>query len=166
MPSAPVWRPTARLIVLDPLDRILLFRFTDRTGRIGWFTPGGGLHKGETPEAGAARELAEETGFVVTAAGAGPVVATCGGQWRAEDGTVFFGADSFFLVRVADAAVRTDGQEALERSIITGHRWWSVAEMAEAEDRIVPAALPGLVAQLLDSGIPDWPVRLPWRDLG
>ena len=166
MPRTPLWRPTARLIVLDPGDRILLFSFTDKTGRTGWFTPGGGLRKGEMPEAGAVRELAEETGLVITEAEVGPVVATCAGQWRGDDGTVFFGADSFFCVRAAGTAVRTDSQEDLERSIITGHRWWTVEDLLGTTDRILPGALPGLVAQLLESGIPAWPARLPWRDLG
>lgn len=39
----PRFRPTARLIVLDPAGRVLLFSATDPRGQV-WFTPGGGLH--------------------------------------------------------------------------------------------------------------------------
>jgi len=77
--DVPRFRPTARLIVLDPADRILLFSATDPRGQV-WFTPGGGVHRGESLEAAAVRELAEETGHLRTAAEIGPLVATCAGQ--------------------------------------------------------------------------------------
>ena len=38
----PRFRPTARLIPLDPAGRILLFSATDPRGQV-WFTPGGGV---------------------------------------------------------------------------------------------------------------------------
>jgi 8-oxo-dGTP pyrophosphatase MutT (NUDIX family) len=81
--------------VLDPSDRVLLFSFAGHDGATGWFTPGGGLRRGETLTADAVRELAEETGFVVAEPDLGPVTATRGGLWQADDGTLFFGADSF-----------------------------------------------------------------------
>jgi 8-oxo-dGTP pyrophosphatase MutT (NUDIX family) len=161
-PTTPVFRPSARLIVRDPWDRILLFSSTYEDGTY-WFTPGGGMKQGETPAGAAVRELAEETGFVLTEAEVGPAVATSAGQWHGHEGTVFFGADSFFFVRVGDSPVNTGGQEELERSLITGHRWWTAAELLEAADAIMPPGLPDLVTQLLTNGIPDWPVRLPWR---
>ena len=163
MPPIPIFRPSARLIVRDSADRILLFSSADEAGGTWWFTPGGAMRKGEEPASAAVRELAEETGFALGPAEAGPVVATCAGLWRGFDGTLFFGADSFHFVRVPHATVNTDGQEDLERSLITGHRWWTAEELGEAGDVILPVGLPDLVAQLLATGAPDWPVRLPWR---
>jgi 8-oxo-dGTP pyrophosphatase MutT (NUDIX family) len=162
MDQAPIWRPTARLLVLDSLDRVLLFSAADPRGRM-WFTPGGGIHRGETLTRAAVRELAEETGYVHAEAGIGPVVATCAGLWSTSDGRVFFGADSYFFVRVADPAISTDGQEPLERSVITGHRWWTPGELRDATEMILPVGLPGLVAALLSGGVPEQPLRLPWR---
>jgi 8-oxo-dGTP pyrophosphatase MutT (NUDIX family) len=157
----PRFRPTARLIVLDPDGRVLLFSAMDPRGQV-WFTPGGGVHRGESLEAAAVRELAEETGHLRTEAEIGPLVATCAGLWATEDGFTFFGADAFFLVRVADPRVDTDGQEALERSVITGHRWWTTGELRATGDRIVPAGLSDLVDSLVSDGAPAAPARLAW----
>jgi 8-oxo-dGTP pyrophosphatase MutT (NUDIX family) len=159
----PVFRPSARVIVSDSRDRILLFSYADAAGKTGWLTPGGGVQRGETAAAAAVRELAEETGIVVAASGIGPVVATSAGLWTAADGTLFFGADAFFFLRVASARVVTDGQEPLEASVITGHRWWTVAELRATADRFTPIGLPDLVARLITDGPPGRPVRLPWR---
>jgi 8-oxo-dGTP pyrophosphatase MutT (NUDIX family) len=161
----PRWRPTARLFVLDPLDRLLLFRFRGGDGGFSWLTPGGGLHRGETVQAAAVRELAEETGYVVTEDNLGPIVATRGGLWRSRSGRLVFGADTYFQVRVAHPDVSTDGHEELERSIITGHRWWTVAELRETTEYISPPNAADLVATLIADGPPPHPVRLPWRTI-
>ncbi len=57
----------------------------------------------------------------------------------------------------------TDGQEDFERSLITGHRWWSVAELRAATERIAPLGLADLMDRLLRGDIPARPVRLPRR---
>jgi 8-oxo-dGTP pyrophosphatase MutT (NUDIX family) len=161
MAETPVFRPTARLLVVDPGDRVLLFSSADGAGRTWWFTPGGGMHRGETVFQAAVRELSEETGFACTEDELGPVVATSSALWKGDhDGTLFLGAHSFFFLRVPQPVIDTDGQEEFERAFITGHRWWTLDELRNTTDDIRPPALADLVDRLLRDGIPDRPVRL------
>lgn len=59
-----IWRGQplhgATMIARDMEDRILLVRHT--YGPEGWFLPGGGIARGESPRDAAIRELREETG--------------------------------------------------------------------------------------------------------
>jgi hypothetical protein len=62
-----MYRPSARIILLDPDDRILLLKVVDDAGILDepvlWITPGGGVEPGEEFEDTALRELWEETGL-------------------------------------------------------------------------------------------------------
>lgn len=69
MELEPLLRPAARLLVIAPDDRVLLFCWTHEllrspSGSV-WITPGGGLEADETHEQAALRELHEETGMVL-----------------------------------------------------------------------------------------------------
>lgn len=161
MNPTPVWRPTARILVADPEGRVLLFSAQEPGRQRWWFTPGGGVHRGETVPAAGVRELFEETGYAVTEHALGPVVATSTGLWRSGGGTLFLGAHSFFFLRVPHATLDVSGQEDLERSMITGHRWWTVDELAAASESVAPRGLAGLMGRLLGDDVPDPPARLP-----
>lgn len=163
MRPVPVFRPTARVIVADAERRVLLFGGPAPASGAAraWITPGGGVRAGESLEQAAARELAEETGHVVTPGSLGPVVASCAGLWQAGR-RLFFAADSFFLVRVAALDVDDSRHEPQERTVLAVHRWWTAEELARTSDQVVPAGLPGLLRLLLTEGVPARPVRLPW----
>ena len=165
MTATPVWRPTARILLADPAGRVLLFSATEADGERWWFTPGGGVHRGETVRAAAVRELLEETGVARTKTELGPVVATSVSLWDPGGGRPpFLGAHTFFFVQVPDRDLDDAGQEDLERSIITGHHWWSAAELDAATERVFPPGLARLVARLAQGNVPARPVRLPRRN--
>jgi ADP-ribose pyrophosphatase YjhB (NUDIX family) len=60
-----IQRVAAYNVCIDDTSRLLMCRLSDITERPGaWTLPGGGINFGEHPEAGALRELNEETGYV------------------------------------------------------------------------------------------------------
>jgi len=144
-------RPSARLLVIDPQGRVLLFRFAfpsgPLAGRIFWATPGGALEPGESFEDGARRELAEETGLVI--ADPGPQIARRTFVMRAPEGDEVLAEERYFLVRVAPFTLANAGWTELEREVMTEHRWWTPDEIAAAEEQIYPVDLADLLATAL-----------------
>ncbi|MFD0631812.1 NUDIX domain-containing protein [Catenulispora yoronensis] len=81
LPEGPYARHTARILLMNREDRLLLFKFhsSRQAGGFVWLTPGGGIDEGEELNAAAARELREETGLVVAPEALGGLVAATGG---------------------------------------------------------------------------------------
>lgn len=150
-------RRTARVILIDPAGRTLLLRSGGA-----WFTPGGGMERGETPAEAAARELAEETGLRVPAADLGGPVAETSGY--ADLGWVTGVIQEIFFAHRAPAGmvVDTAGWTAFERRTMAEHRWWTAAEI-EASTVVIPWNLGPLLRDLVAGKAPAEPVRLPWH---
>lgn len=164
--SAPVHREAARVLLLDGRDRLLLLQGGDPSRPdvgLWWMTPGGGIDAGESPEAAALRELREETGLAQAVLG--PVV----WQRTAEfefDGVRYRQREVFFLARVPPAHGRPEvevvhtGWTDLERRAMTGHRWWSLAELAATTEVVYPTVLAAELRRLLADGPPPTPVEV------
>ena len=153
----PVHRPTVRVLLLDAADRLLLLRNVDESGAGFWCPAGGGIEPGETAEAAARRELHEETGL--RDAVLGPVV----GHRRSVvswDGVAYDCHEVWFVVRVISHVVDVSGFTEEERAEITDLRWWTPAELARADERLVPRDLAALVQRLITDGPPDLPLAL------
>lgn len=142
-------RLAGRVIVLDPDDRVLLFRYDDPppNGRH-WCTPGGGLDDGEDYAAGARRELAEETGWTDVPLGSEVY------EWTRTlgdpNGVLHQQHERLFLARV-DIARRPLGEVAAMHThdgIVTWH-WWTLAELDATDETIMPPVLADLIRTAL-----------------
>jgi len=147
-----VRRYAARVVVLDPAGRVLLFNWANRgKGTNWWATPGGGLEEGESSEAAGRRELVEEAGISAERL-EGPLWRSSHFFRSGEDLVHQF--ETFFLARVASDAVDTDGFDAFERAIAMGHRWWPLDELESSPEATYPRGLAGLVRDVLRDGVP------------
>jgi len=135
-------RPAARLLILDPDDRVLLFRFTPTEGNSFWATPGGAVDPGETYAQAGVRELFEETGIV---AEIGPEVAQRRVEFVTLEGEPVTADERYFLIRVEECAISSDGHTDLERRVMTDHRWWNLADLPASSEIIFPEDLADLI---------------------
>jgi 8-oxo-dGTP pyrophosphatase MutT (NUDIX family) len=135
-------RPAARLIVLDPQARALMFRY-DVPGRDPfWVTAGGEVDPGESFEDAARRELFEETGIT---AEPGPQIARMTPEFITVQGEPVQADERFFLIRVAEAKIDTAGHTETEQALMTQHRWFTLAELEDWPEAIYPAELAAMI---------------------
>jgi 8-oxo-dGTP pyrophosphatase MutT (NUDIX family) len=135
-------RRAARLIVIDPEIRALMFRY-DVPGRPPfWVTAGGECESGESFEDAARRELFEETGI---SADPGPQIAQMTPEFVTVEGEPVQADERFFLVRVAEARIDTTGHTALEQALMTQHRWFTLDELDDWHEPVFPVELAAMI---------------------
>jgi len=139
-------RPAARLLVLDPQGRLLLFRFTPDDRPPFWVTPGGAVDRGETFEQAARRELHEETGLDLEP---GPLIAVRHVQFLTLEGIEVDAEERFYAVRVDRAEIETAGHTELEQQVMLSHRWWMPEELALLDEPFYPVDLLDIWRDLL-----------------
>lgn len=154
---APVRRSSARVVVVDAAGRVLLLRGGDpqRPGPAVWHTPGGGIDPGETPGHAAIREVAEEIGLEL--AETGPVIWTRRMQFSF-DGVRYDQDEVFYFARVDGHDVDDSRQTPLERRYLSGHRWFTVAELEAFDELVAPPDLAAQLSVLLRDGPPTKPI--------
>ena len=143
--TAPRIRRAARILLTDELGRLLLFRFTPRTGRVWWVTPGGECEPHEDWTECARRELREETGIVVT--DPGPIVFERSEAFIMFTGEPIVSEERYFRVRVEACVIDTTGHTELEQRAMQEHRWFAPSELVNWPEAIYPAELAAIFSE-------------------
>ena len=139
-------RRTARILLLGPDDRLLLFRYLAEGFDPFWIMAGGECDPGEDYHEAARRELREETEI-----DAEPL--PLGVRRQAEyvyDGEPVRAIEHFFVHRTEAAAIDTSGHTELERQAMQEHRWFARAELTDWPETIYPLEIRDLVEKALD----------------
>jgi 8-oxo-dGTP pyrophosphatase MutT (NUDIX family) len=154
-------RLAARVVLLDPEDRVLLLKARDPAEASvapWWELPGGGIEGQETTGEAGAREVWEETGL---RARMGPAV------WRHHavfgfGGYHFDQHETIHLARCDGGEIRPAGLEALEVEAFLGFQWCPPDDLrvVAAGARIIPGWLPEQLPAVLASGPPDEPIDM------
>jgi hypothetical protein len=158
-------RRSARVLLIDGQDRLLLLRFlnvADRPDRgHQWLTPGGKMERGEDLPTPATRARLVAGGRRAAPAALRHVAFTSGQANFSWAKGLF--RDDFLLYRVAGHVVDTSRQTSLERRHDAGHRWWTAGDLAATTETVYPNQLAALMRNLLIGQIPATPVELPWH---
>ncbi|KGM13716.1 NUDIX hydrolase [Cellulomonas bogoriensis] len=152
-PDGVLFRRGARVVVIDPDDRVLLVRGhdVDQPERSWWFTIGGGIDPGEDARTAAVREAREEAGLRLRPADlVGPV-------FRRRAVFDFYARrcrqdEEIFLARVDGLDLATldrSAWTAIERETIDELRWWDLDALEQVQIEVFPEGLPGLLRPVL-----------------
>lgn len=136
-------RKSARILLTDDRDRLLLFRYTPKIRPPFWCAPGGECEPGESFAAAARRELYEETGLDTDP---GPEIAQRADDYETLEGEPITSDERFFRVRTPAFDVDTCGHTELERAMQMEGRWFTFAEVRDWPEPIFPDTILDLVA--------------------
>jgi 8-oxo-dGTP pyrophosphatase MutT (NUDIX family) len=145
-------RVSARVVMVDEAERVLLVRARAADGRPGWwFTVGGGIEPDEDLRVAAAREAFEETGVRLEPSElVGPILRRTpeftflGRPCRQEELT--------FLARVSTTDVTTSGWTEVERAGLDGVEWWTFAQLRATAEIVYPPDLADRIEPVLRHG--------------
>ena len=144
-------RRAARVLLIDPRERLLLFRSRHEvTGGAFWYPVGGQVEAGESFEAAVVREAFEETGLAGLLLGPEVFRRRFIFHFR---GVAWDAQERWWMARVATFEPVFTGMEELESAEFADCRWMSagdLAEVAAAGDHLTPSGLldylPGILA--------------------
>jgi 8-oxo-dGTP pyrophosphatase MutT (NUDIX family) len=152
--STLIHRTAVRALLLTPEQEVLLIRIRppDGSDRF-WIAPGGGLEEGESAEQALRREMREELGLA--GFDMGPIV------WRRHhtfdwESKRIAQREEYRVIHVARFdPVMTDVAEA---RVLDCFRWWRIADLGHATERLTPLSLAGIMKRYLADGAPPEPL--------
>lgn len=147
-------RPSARIVVLNQDQQVLLFRFAYSrgilSGLVYWATPGGEVEGDESFEQAASRELFEETGIKLNPGAFGEQIARRQFELTLPDGERVMADDRFFTIKVDNPLLSKVHLTELECEVMAEHKWWSIEELCSSGEKIFPTDIAQI---LLDIGV-------------
>ena len=158
----PLIRPTARVLVVSPADRVLLFRATavdDDTGKPFWFPPAADSKRTRRTSRRPPVELLEETGLTCA-------IGAC--LWLREH-TWYWQTRGFWLTSVERYYLVRSQSEEVGVSTWTDYaapgprpetRWWSLPEIQASDHTFVPRELARLLPDVLAGRLPAEPLTV------
>jgi 8-oxo-dGTP pyrophosphatase MutT (NUDIX family) len=146
-----IHRRAIRALIVTPEQETLLLRIRPpEGGDCFWIAPGGGMEASETPEDALRRELAEELGLVDFELG--PLL------WRRHH--IFDWGDRRISQKEEYRAVHAHRFEPVmrdeaEATVLDCFRWWPIADLRRAHERLTPLSLAAILEAYLRDGAPD-----------
>ncbi len=146
---------SARALLVDPQDRVLLMKLAFSAHQTVWLTPGGSLHPGESFDDALRREIREETGLTLVQPG----------RWVwtspkriVRDGRPVDTLARVYIQRVPHFVAAPTALTSAERDAFRELRWWSIDEIAQSREMFIPRTLAVLLSALLDGPWPAEPI--------
>lgn len=142
-----VHRTSGRVILTAGDDVLLLAAHEpDEPSQRFWFTPGGGVHEGESVRGAAVREVREEAGLVIVETDLIGPVATWDSRFTFV-GTPIHQRNVYYWC----SAATHPGQPALtalEERMMDGSHWLPMSTVSDLDDPLYPPDLPILLGRL------------------
>lgn len=155
-------RRTARAVVLNPENRILLMHISvwpdlqkNQSSQSFWCTLGGRIEKEESIEDALDRELFEEAGFIhykKKELGYGEQVLVLN-----DFSTRLI--EKFYVVHVDTSTVHTINHTEEEKMVVQKLHWWSIEELVNTQETVFPQCLHRIIMDYLKN--PDgWKIKI------
>lgn len=149
-------RNTARLILINQKNKIFLMQIKHKDvvdakkslKKPFWITAGGKIEPDETAVEAVLRELKEETGItdakvIEPAAWYGEIVL----NWKGEDTLL---KENFYITYVTTEEITNEGFSQDEKEVFCANKWWSLEEIANTKEVIIPKDFAELLAPIIN----------------